>query len=200
MATPTRPGERPTILTASGREFNLLFPNPDELRLSDIAIGLARTVRWSGQLGLAAGSFSVAEHSLHVVAILRALGVTDTATLYAGLMHDASEGLLGDMARPVKVALRMLTASMHADEAGHSVWDELEDRASAAVAARFQVPDPMPKIVKEADRLAQGIERHMFYGHPLPDECVVLPFPKRMTTTQAKDAFVRAYRKLAPAA
>lgn len=192
MSTATRPGETPTILTASGREYHILEPDPSNLHLSDIAIGLARCTRWSGQLGRAAGSFTVAEHSLHVVRILRALDVTCTETLYAGLMHDASEGLLGDMARPVKVAMRMLSGGEL------SVWDDIEDRAEAAVAERFDVPTPLPSIIKTADTYAQQIERHLFYGQPLPDDCLELPVPKRYSTEGATRAFIRAWKKLAP--
>jgi 5'-deoxynucleotidase YfbR-like HD superfamily hydrolase len=194
MSTPTRPDETPMIVTASGRIYNILKPDPSELVLSDVVIGMSRAERWSGQLGKAAGSFTVLEHSLHVVSILRALKVKGRGTLYAGLMHDAHEGIVGDMARPFKVAMRMLTQG---DD--YSVWDVVEDAAEQAVASRFKVPNPLPTKVKEADLLAQRIEGHVFFGRELPEECLGLPHPKRYDSDdKAIRAFMRQFRELSP--
>lgn len=192
MTTPTAPDEQPTILTASRQTYDLLNPDPESLRLGDIAIGLARTPRWSGQLSITQDSFTVAEHSLHVVDILRALGATTPEVLYAGLMHDAHEGLIGDMPRPAKVALRILSGS------DKSVWDELEERAEAAVATHFKVISPRPLIVKTADIAAQEIERHLFFGRPLSDQHIRLPFPRRFDMNEAVRQFVNTFFELAP--
>ncbi len=56
----------------SGRRLDILDPSPLDVELSDIAHGLARVARWNGQT-LGDYPFSVAQHSVLVLEIFRAL-------------------------------------------------------------------------------------------------------------------------------
>lgn len=55
------------ILTASGRHIDLLAPCPDEIMIEDIALGLSRECRFSGQTR---EFYSVAQHSVLVSLIV----------------------------------------------------------------------------------------------------------------------------------
>ncbi len=99
------------IWTASGNRFWPLDPRPDEIRIDDIARGLATECRYSGQIGFGTGYnfYSVAEHcvivSLFAERRARELGLGDgVAATWAreGLLHDATEAYIGDVSRPVK--------------------------------------------------------------------------------------------------
>lgn len=66
--------------------------------LDDIAIGLSRTMRFSGQTPHA---YSVLAHTLVVARLVASEEDTKKWTVYA-LLHDAHEALIGDTPRPWK--------------------------------------------------------------------------------------------------
>ena len=77
-------------------------PQPGELTIPDIARGLAYTNRFHGQTVY---PYSVAAHSVNVAMWLLADFPNREDALEAakfGLLHDASEAYLGDVAKPVK--------------------------------------------------------------------------------------------------
>lgn len=80
-------------LTATGRQFFPFRPWDSEIVLEDIAHGLAHTCRFSGQCR---HFYSVAQHSV-LVSML-----TGSKNALAGLLHDASEAYIGDLAQPIK--------------------------------------------------------------------------------------------------
>jgi hypothetical protein len=84
------------VETFTGGRFYPFDPSPDEVRLADIAGGLAHTCRFGGHCRR---FYSVALHSLHVSAELSEGG--PRLQLY-GLLHDAGEAYLGDVPRPIK--------------------------------------------------------------------------------------------------
>lgn len=105
------PDEEPWIYTPSGVEFRLNPARPEDVRLTDIAHGLAFTPRFQG---LGPRFYSVLEHSVLVHDLLR--GQSPTIRLQA-LLHDAAEAYLGDVARPLKGLVpdyRALEARVHA--------------------------------------------------------------------------------------
>lgn len=81
------------LLTASGEYVTPLYPNDWTPRLEDIAHALANLCRFTGHTS---AFYSVAEHSCRVADLL------PPELQLAGLLHDASEAYLGDMATPLK--------------------------------------------------------------------------------------------------
>ena len=127
--------EAGSIDTYTGERFRPLDPDPETIRLEDIAQGLANTCRYSGQCRF---FYSVGLHSLYVSEeVARDHG--PLVQLY-GLLHDASEAYLADVPGPVKD--------------GFSDYQAAENRIQNAVWTAFDLSDPdeTEKIaVKEAD-------------------------------------------------
>lgn len=69
------------------------------MRITDVANGLASTARYAGQLD---GVYNVAQHSVLVCTLLEEMYPGNRAMHYAGLMHDATESLMGDATSPMK--------------------------------------------------------------------------------------------------
>ena len=80
-------------MTASGLLINPFEMRPEDVRIEDIAHHLANICRFQGAT---ARFYSVAQHSVLVSSYL-----SDMDGLY-GLLHDASEYLLGDVPGPLK--------------------------------------------------------------------------------------------------
>jgi hypothetical protein len=82
------------IETYTGTGFDLLDPSPADVRLVDIAAGLAHTCRFGGHCDQ---FYSVAQHSLHVSEQFESDRLRTVA-----LFHDAAEAYMGDVPRPFK--------------------------------------------------------------------------------------------------
>lgn len=81
------------IVTFSGRVIEPLNPDPAQIDLEDIAHALANQCRFTGHTK---EFYSVAQHS-----VLVSYECAPEDALW-GLLHDASEAYLADIARPVK--------------------------------------------------------------------------------------------------
>lgn len=81
-----------SIQLFSGGVFDPLNPDPEKIRIDDIAHALARQNRFLGH----GERYSVAEHSVHVSL------ACDPEDAFWGLMHDAPEFALGDWPTPLK--------------------------------------------------------------------------------------------------
>jgi 5'-deoxynucleotidase YfbR-like HD superfamily hydrolase len=139
----------------SGRRLDLLDPTPMDIEIEDIAHGLAFVARWNGQTK---GDFaySVAEHSVLVESIFRALFPKEPVKWQlAALLHDAPEYVIGDMISPVKAAVG----------AGYG---DLDDRLTAAIHIRFGLPAKLPveikKKIKTADKISAWLEATQIAG------------------------------------
>lgn len=95
MSTPTwkPPYRQPFIRTVSGRYVNLLDPDPSTICIEDIAYHLSNICRFTGAC---VPFYSVAKHSV-VVSYL-----CPPEVALQGLLHDATEAYLGDIASPLK--------------------------------------------------------------------------------------------------
>jgi uncharacterized protein len=186
----------------SGRRLDILDPSPLDVELSDIAHGLARVARWNGQTQ-GDYPFSVAQHSVLVLEIFRALNREASVKdqLYA-ILHDAPEYVMGDIISPFKAAM-----------GGN--YKEVENRLLGAVHLRFSLgalpPASLVKRIKVADRESayleavhlagfEADEARKFFGEPtLPAfdldrfESLIRPWPTR----EAHDRFVAAVEDLA---
>jgi hypothetical protein len=110
------------VETATGGRFYPFDPSPDDVRLEDVAAGLAHTCRFGGHCR---EFYSVAQHSLHVASELADRGPRLQAY---GLLHDAGEAYLGDLPRPVK--------------AEFPAFEAAEERILSAVWTAVDLPPP----------------------------------------------------------
>lgn len=116
--------------TFSGGRFWPLDPRPEDFCLLDIAHALSNICRFNGHV---TRFYSVAQHSVlvsHLVPPELAL---------EGLMHDAAEAYLADIARPTK---------QHLPE-----YQKIERAIERALAIRYglRYEEGWPEEVKEAD-------------------------------------------------
>jgi len=123
------------IETAGGKKFYIDRP---EFDISDIIHALAHQCRYTGH---SKAFYSVAEHSLLVSRIVEDLGLGDP---FEGLMHDAAEAYLSDIAAPWKALL--------------PDYKKLEARIEAPLREWAGVPAVMSEGIKRADWLALFIE------------------------------------------
>lgn len=118
------------IQTRSGKKFDPFEPDPAQIDIEDIAHALSNQCRFTGHTRR---FYSVAEHSYWVSY------VCDPADALAGLLHDASEAYLCDIASPVK---------SRPEFDGYRV---AEHRLQSVIYERFGLAPEMPASVKVAD-------------------------------------------------
>lgn len=127
------------ITMHSGRHLTQLAPTIETITFEDMALGLAREPRFSGQTDSRLDPYSVAQHSVLVVDILRRQGRPLEDQRW-GAVHDGSEGLgYKDIPRPFKRTSAM-RGYRHAEKIGMN-----------AIADAFGLPREMPASVKIAD-------------------------------------------------
>lgn len=123
-----------SILTSTGKWFDILKPDPSLIDLRDIASALSKLCRFGGHCRQ---FYSVAEHSILAAEMMRQRNANNPALIRWALLHDASEAYVVDIPRPAK---RQLTEYM-----------KIEDVIQRAVAERFDLPWPMPQEIHEVD-------------------------------------------------
>lgn len=160
---------RPWMQTLSCKRWDVLNPAPEKVDWTDIAVSLSRTARFRGHT---ARFYSVAEHSVHVMRVVR--GLTDDPVAHlAALLHDAHEAYLGDMITPVASALGVKLPEFR------TVWGWMKlnhDTAifTAAGIEPAQTDPTIKKLVKDADAAVLLDERDQLFAAPPPDDWGVL--------------------------
>lgn len=81
------------ISTFTGKRFNLINPELDQICIEDIAHALSQLCRWTGHTRR---FYSIAEHSVHVSRLCK------PEYRLAGLLHDAPEAYVNNLNRPLK--------------------------------------------------------------------------------------------------
>lgn len=127
----------PFIETVTGRKFYFLAENPG-FEIEEIGSGLSKACRYTGQC---LDFYSVAEHSLLVSQIMETWRLGDP---FEGLVHDASEAYLSDVAGPAKFLLPDYKA--------------LEAEIEGKLKPAFGLPVDKSAGCEEADKIALIVE------------------------------------------
>lgn len=171
------------ILTNAGQYFPFDEPEKYNFRIDEIAHALSNLCRFTGHCR---SHYSVAQHSVIVSHIVS----PDIAMI--GLLHDAAEAYIGDVASPLKRKLKEYKA--------------IEERVEAALFKQFGIPYPLPPEVKEADIAVMLAERRDLMPptqgrDEVWPKCAV-PLMARvivpMSQPQAKQLFLNRYNSLRP--
>jgi hypothetical protein len=164
------------IKTFTGKRFDVLNPDPDQICIEDIAHALSNQCRYGGH---SRKFYSVAEHSIYVAMMC------SWYNKLAGLLHDASEAYLVDIPRPIKHNPYL---------AGYR---ELEAKVQDAISLKFNAigtPD-----IKRFDNEVLRYEIYQLmndpedYGLENPHTEIVLPC---WSPTEAKEKFLERFKKL----
>lgn len=154
------PARKEWIQTFTGAEFFPLAPEANKIRLADIAHALSLVCRFTGHVR---SFYSVAEHSVRVSMLAEKYAERNTPGDSArvlmvakwGLIHDASEAYLADIASPIK------------SQPVFALYREAEKRLQTLIAVACDLPAEEPPEVKEADRIMCATEaRSLMTAHP----------------------------------
>lgn len=172
-------------VTASGRKFWPLDPQPGDFDVEDIAHALSMQCRFAGHCR---EFYSVAQHAVLVSYFC------NYADRWEGLRHDDSEAYLTDIPTPLKRSPEM------------SGYGDVEHRMTEAMAKQFGLRYPFPPSVKLADLAVLAAEKRdlmpnsgpwpMLEGTtPIPTIIVPLP-PKqaRQLYLERHDVIQRSMR------
>lgn len=195
------------IQTWSGLKVCPTRPDPTQFRIKDIARALSFQCRYAGHVRR---FFSVAEHSVRVSEIVESRmpcqpvsacdydsGVTCSAIVRWGLIHDASEAYLGDVTRPLK------------HTPGMEGYRLAEAAMQGAIAAWLGLPTEEPDIVKAVDTEILGTEARQLKFPVHPDWAKTTATGELQpsipglrvgiwTPAQAERAFLRRFNRLFP--
>lgn len=118
-------------------------PQPDDIKIEDIASALSKICRYTGHCNK---FYSVAQHSVMVSQLV------PFRLAMAGLLHDATEAYIGDMSRPLKQLVR---------ERAGDVMRDLENGLHKAISGKFNIylTDEDISFIKWADNTALATEK-----------------------------------------
>lgn len=177
--------------TYTGGQFFPQDPRPEDFRAEDFIHALAIENRFCGHL---AAPYSVAQHCVLVKNIVESqFGILDRVILRWALLHDAPEGYIKDIPRPVKRALG-------------AAYSDMETAVMNALCTRYGLPFGMPPIIKRADEVALATEKRDLFpdpeGHSGKWTLTELPSPhfsvKFIGWSDAKAMFQKAWDEVAP--
>lgn len=171
----------PSILTHSGNYFDFSKPESSYIDIDTIAHALSNICRFTGHVDF---FYSVSQHSVLVSYLV------PPEYAMEGLMHDAGEAYIGDVATPLKAML--------------SDYKTIEHRVEEAVFRRFGLPIVMHPSVKQGDLRAIATERRDLMPEAidgLPWECLdgIEPYPEKIIPLSPEDAkklFLARYYEL----
>lgn len=159
------------IYTNSGKHFNLINPQPEQICINDIACGLSNICRFTGQLN---EFYSVAQHSV------LASHIVPPEFAFEALMHDAQEAYLGDVSSPLKGLL--------------PDYRRIERVVEMVIRMNYGLPVVMSSVVKHADLTLLATERRDFDmddGTPWPILEGIEPLPSVISPLSPRQAMVQ---------
>jgi hypothetical protein len=184
------------IPTFSGVGFHPITPKESEVRIEDIARGLAFKYRYGGQTE----PITVAEHSILVSRIIEILW-PESRQMLAGLLHDACEGYTHDIQAPVRKSIRVQIPN------GTLItWGDMERAINQVIAKAlgigqdfYQAPE-----VRAADILALALEKEQIpalrqfesWGTPAVPAGLAKLKVEFLSPEMARDAFLGRYYTL----
>ena len=166
-----------TMQTYTGKLVDLANFTEEDVRLRDIIHSLSMINRFTGHTTV---PYTVAQHSVVVSKL-----VPPEDSMW-GLLHDASEAYLGDIATPLKSFL--------------PDYMQLERHVQRTIAKKFGLKWPMPESVKVADRRALIHEKTKLlsvqhdWGITAEPICASIVL---MDWRQAEELFANRYKELA---
>jgi len=165
----------PWIQTYTGKRFSPTNPIPDSIVIEDIAHALSMICRYTGH---SSKFYSVAEHSV----LVSYLGDPKY-----GLLHDASEAYICDIASPIKKLPEFET------------YRYIERNLQKIIYNKFGLNNDMPESTKKADLLMLSTEAHYLMSDIKDWELDYkpLPFiPKCLSPYEAEQLFLLRYHEL----
>ncbi len=142
--------------TYTGSKFHFTKPQPEEIKILDIAHHLSLLCRYTGACRL---FYSVAEHCLRVSHLV------PKELKLAALLHDAAEAYINDISRPVKYAHKL---------------DETEAIITKAVDSKFGIDSHHP-LIKEADNILLATEARDLMANMTDWKKLPEPLPDKIT-------------------
>jgi 5'-nucleotidase len=135
------------IITYTGKRFYPLDPREEDINIEDIAHSLSLINRFTGHTKF---PYSVAQHSLDVAHALATWHDVDKSVQLAGLLHDASEAYVNDLARPLKRMLPDYTA------AKNKILDVIDQKFKVNTRVGIVKLADSRALVTEAPQLCNG--------------------------------------------
>lgn len=131
-----------TIKVAAGHYVDLANPDPASIEIESIAAALSKICRFGGH---SPKFYSVAEHCVHATVRACNDGIQGDGAK-AVLMHDAAEAYLGDMVKPLKIAIPQ--------------YGEAECRVESAIELAFGIDfGKWRDVIKRYDRAMLKAEK-----------------------------------------
>lgn len=176
------PKLEPWIETYSGKHLYFLNPEVDQIDIDDIATALSNECRFGGHTK---SFYSVAEHSVLVATLC------PSELALVGLLHDASEAYLRDIASPVKQYLanykdieeNLMTKIFEKFGLEHLAWHKPEIKEADAMALKAEARQMLPSQGKDWAFHYKTKQEYMGKLHCLPPHL-------------ARDIFMQAFKQI----
>jgi len=171
--------KEPWIQTYTGLKLHPLSPSKNEINIKDIAHSLSMMCRFNGHVK---SFYSVAQHSLLV-----SLYCKKEFALW-GLLHDASEFAIADLASPIK------------HSGAFENYKVIEKTLQKTICEKFNLPIEEPPNIKEIDQKLLATEARDLMSPLHPDwKCSFIPFDFKiipMPQEEAEASFLRRFEEL----
>lgn len=177
------------IQTYNGHAFYPKTGKVTSIDLEDVAHSLSNLCRFSGHCR---EFYSVAEHSVLVSRIAADLWPTDKNTIWAALLHDATEAYVGDLTSPIKSLL--------------PEFSNIENVVAEDIARKFKIEWDTSTLskVKIADMIALATEARLLFQKSARWPSLKGYFPRLdllekkspLSNSEARNLFLKEFSRL----